>query len=265
MTVCHWVILKTKILVLMEAVSCFVLVESQSVQAIADVSAADLAGSCQELLADCEMTAVVSVPIWQSGDWETVKQRLESTVWEVEKTEDAAENYIGLSASGKPQTQGSSAPDSIASKGNSLWGMLTAYNCSGVREWQQWEIDFLQHLANQMAIAIEQSQLYRQVAIANQKLQQLATTDGLTGIANRRQFDRIFRLEWRRLAREELPLSLIMFDIDFFKLYNEFYGHVGGEDCWRWRCRGDRHSCQAGWGFDRPLRRRRICRSAAQH
>jgi hypothetical protein len=77
--------LKTKILVLMEAVSCFVLVESQSVQAIADVSAADLAGSCQELLADCEMTAVVSVPIWQSGDWETVKQRLGSTVWEVEK------------------------------------------------------------------------------------------------------------------------------------------------------------------------------------
>jgi len=59
----------------MEAVSCFVLVESQSVQAIADVSAADLTGSCKELLADCEMTAVVSVPIWQSGDWETVKQR----------------------------------------------------------------------------------------------------------------------------------------------------------------------------------------------
>jgi PleD family two-component response regulator len=50
----------------------------------------------------------------------------------------------------------------------------------------------------------------------------------LTGIANRREFDRVFRLEWRRLAREQLPLSLIMFDIDFFKLYNEFYGHVGG-------------------------------------
>ena len=114
-----------------------------------------------------------------------------------------------------------------------MWGMLTAYNCSGVREWQQWEIDFLKHLANQMAIAIEQSQLYRQLAIANQKLHQLATTDGLTGIANRRQFDRVFRLEWRRLARKQLPLSLIMFDIDFFKLYNEFYGHVGGDHCLR--------------------------------
>jgi hypothetical protein len=49
------------------------LVESQSVPAIADVSAADLAGSCKELLADCEMTAVVSGRIWQSDDWETVK------------------------------------------------------------------------------------------------------------------------------------------------------------------------------------------------
>jgi|ERR671932_464143 hypothetical protein len=97
------------------------------------------------------MTAVVSVPIWQSGDWETVKQRLGSTVWDVEKTEDAAENYIRLSASDKPQAQGSSAPDSIASKGNSLWGMLTAYNCSSVREGQQREIDFLQHLANHKA------------------------------------------------------------------------------------------------------------------
>lgn len=215
------------------AVSCFVFVECQSVQAIADVSTADLAGSCKELLADCEIAAVVSVPIWQSGDWETAKKTQEGTVWEAEKTEDAAENYIWLPAGCQPQAQGKSAPDSMAENGNSLWGMLTAYNCSGVREWQQWEIDFLQHLANQVAIAIEQSQLYRQLAIANQKLQQLATTDGLTGIANRRQFDRVLMLEWRRLAREELPLSLMIFDIDFFKLYNEFYGHLGGDDCLR--------------------------------
>ncbi len=215
------------------AVSCFFLVESQAVQAIADVRAAELAGSCQKLLADCEIAAVLSVPIWQSGDWETANERLESSVWDAEKTTDAAENYMSLPTVGKPQPQGSSAPDFRSENGNSLWGMLTAYNCSGVREWQQWEIDFLQHLANQVAIAIEQSQLYRQLAIANQKLHQLATTDGLTDIANRRQFDRVLMLEWRRLAREELPLSLIMFDIDFFKPYNDFYGHLGGDDCLR--------------------------------
>lgn len=201
------------------AVSCLVLLESQSIQAIADVSAAELGGSCKELLADCEIAAVLSVPIWQSGDWETANKGLEATIFETEKD--------------RPQAQGSIAPDSRSENRNNLWGMLTAYNCSGVREWQQWEIDFLQHLANQVAIAIEQSQLYRQLAIANQKLQELATTDGLTGIANRRQFDRVLMLEWRRLAREEMPLSLIMFDIDFFKLYNDFYGHLGGDDCLR--------------------------------
>ena len=210
------------------AVSCFVLVESQSVQAIADVSATGLADSCQELLADCKISAILSVPIWQSGDWEIAKKRLEATAFETEKNQDVAESYISGPTVGKPQ-----APDSIAEKRNNLWGMLTAYNCSGVREWEQWEIDFLQHLANQVAIAIEQSQLYRQLAIANQKLQELATTDGLTGIANRRQFDRILMLEWRRLAREALPLSLIMFDIDFFKPYNDFYGHLSGDDCLR--------------------------------
>ncbi|WP_339384316.1 diguanylate cyclase [Microcoleus sp. LEGE 07076] len=215
------------------AVSCFFLVESQSVQAIADVSSAELAGSCKELLADCEIAAVLSVPIWQSGDWETAFQRRQGIVLEPEKIAGAAEDDLWLPALAKPQAQGSSAPDLRGENGNSLWGMLTAYNCSGVREWQQWEIDFLQQLANQVAIAIEQSQLYRQLAIANQKLQELATTDGLTGIANRRQFDRVLMLECRRLARQELPLSLIMFDIDFFKLYNDFYGHVGGDDCLR--------------------------------
>ncbi|WP_424410607.1 diguanylate cyclase domain-containing protein [Microcoleus sp.] len=214
------------------AVSCFVFVESQSVQAIADVSAAELTGSYKELLADCEIAAVLSVPIWQSGDWETANNRLEGTFWEAENKPDAVEDYISRQAA-QPQAQGSSTPDLRSENCNKLWGMLTAYNCSGIREWQQWEIDFLQHLANQVAIAIEQSQLYRQLAIANQRLQQLATTDGLTGIANRRQFDRVLMLEWRRLAREELPLSLIMLDIDFFKLYNEFYGHVGGDDCLR--------------------------------
>ncbi len=211
------------------AVSCFVLVESQSVQAIADVSATGLADSSQELLANCEISAILSVPIWQSGDWETAKERLEATVFETEKNQDVPASYISGQTVDKPQ-----APDFRSENRNNLWGMLTAYNsCSGVREWQQWEIDFLQHLANQVAIAIEQSQLYRQLAIANKKLQELATTDGLTGIANRRQFDRVLILEWRRLAREVLPLSLIMFDIDFFKPYNDFYGHLRGDDCLR--------------------------------
>jgi two-component system cell cycle response regulator len=212
------------------AESCLFIADSNSVQAIADVRAAHLAGNSKELLAS-EITAVLSVPIWKSRDWETAIKSLDDTVWEAEKNEYSAENSLAMLGESLHQRQWKSAPDSGASNRNYLWGILTAYNCSSVRQWQQWEIEFLKHLANQVAIAIEQSQLYRQLARANQKLQQLATTDGLTGMANRRQFDRVLMSEWRRLARAGLPLSLIMFDIDCFKLYNDFYGHLAGDDC----------------------------------
>ncbi len=66
---------------------------------------------------------------------------------------------------------------------------------------------------------------------ANQKLRYLATTDGLTGVANRRKFDQNITHEWRRLAREKSPLSLIIADIDYFKLYNDVNGHQAGDNC----------------------------------
>ncbi|MCW6037112.1 diguanylate cyclase [Spirulina subsalsa FACHB-351] len=69
------------------------------------------------------------------------------------------------------------------------------------------------------------------LAQANQHLYQLATLDGLTQIANRRQFDETLQQEWKRMARERLPLSLIMIDVDEFKRYNDYYGHLMGDDC----------------------------------
>jgi diguanylate cyclase (GGDEF)-like protein len=68
---------------------------------------------------------------------------------------------------------------------------------------------------------------------ANNALQQLAYVDGLTQIPNRRQFDERFMTEWQRLKQEELPLSLILCDIDYFKQYNDTYGHLIGDDCLR--------------------------------
>lgn len=109
--------------------------------------------------------------------------------------------------------------------------MLIAYNSSEIRKWQTWEINFLQRLTTKVTIAIGQSQLCCRLHTANQKLQQLAILDGLTGIANRRYFDLVLNNEWQRLARESKPLSLILCDLDYFKAYNDAYGHQQGDRC----------------------------------
>lgn len=66
---------------------------------------------------------------------------------------------------------------------------------------------------------------------ANKELQRLSTTDGLTGIANRRMFDELLMREWRRCLRAKKPLALVMVDVDFFKQYNDTYGHQAGDAC----------------------------------
>ena len=62
-------------------------------------------------------------------------------------------------------------------------------------------------------------------------LEQLATRDGLTGLANRRCFDDTLHAEWTRAMRSEQPLSLLMVDVDNFKAYNDANGHLGGDEC----------------------------------
>lgn len=78
---------------------------------------------------------------------------------------------------------------------------------------------------------IQQSRLYQQLEIANSQLQRLATIDGLTQLANRRRFEEYIRQEWRLCMREKHPLSLILCDIDYFKPYNDNYGHQAGDSC----------------------------------
>ena len=68
---------------------------------------------------------------------------------------------------------------------------------------------------------------------ANDQLLRLSTTDGLTGIANRRLFDQTLQNEWQRCARTQSRLSMLMIDIDHFKRYNDHYGHPTGDECLR--------------------------------
>ncbi|MEQ1660211.1 MAG: diguanylate cyclase [Hylemonella sp.] len=76
----------------------------------------------------------------------------------------------------------------------------------------------------QKSLALERS---------NQQLELLSATDGLTGLANRRQFDQHLYSEWQRSLRSGQPLSLLLIDVDHFKRYNDRYGHLAGDACLR--------------------------------
>lgn len=72
-----------------------------------------------------------------------------------------------------------------------------------------------------------------QVMRLQKELEELSFKDGLTGVANRRMLDSIMEVEWANARRHHQPLSLIILDIDHFKQYNDFYGHIKGDDCLR--------------------------------
>ena len=114
---------------------------------------------------------------------------------------------------------------------NNIWGLLVVYECCKPRKWAKPEIDLLIQLTHPLIMAIKQAELYQQLEAANQKLQELASIDSLTQIPNRRSFDEVLEREWQRLEREQAPLSLILCDIDFFKNYNDTYGHQSGDEC----------------------------------
>src|SRR6185437_16195005 len=70
----------------------------------------------------------------------------------------------------------------------------------------------------------------RALTEANLELQRLMNLDGLTGLNNRRRFDEYLQSEWRRAIREQIPLSLLLVDVDHFKRYNDRHGHLVGDE-----------------------------------
>ena len=116
---------------------------------------------------------------------------------------------------------------------NTLWGLLIAHQCSHTRAWQPADVRLLQSLATQVGIAIQQAKMHAQLTLANEQLRRIAYLDGLTQVANRRRFEQYIKTEWRRMSREKKPLALILCDIDYFKAYNDYYGHQAGDNCLR--------------------------------
>ncbi|KRI00350.1 hypothetical protein AO057_14370 [Curvibacter sp. PAE-UM] len=116
----------------------------------------------------------------------------------------------------------------------------------GLLVWVGWM--FSRRLRSEVA---EQARLQQEIVTANEQLEQsvrertaeleaanhqlaaLSSTDALTGLANRRRFDEVWESEWQRAARMGLPLALALIDVDYFKAYNDHYGHQAGDACLR--------------------------------
>ncbi|WP_030435674.1 diguanylate cyclase [Actinoplanes subtropicus] len=105
-------------------------------------------------------------------------------------------------------------------------------------------LDAVRLVAGQLAVSLDNALLYaslegkvaertEELARANERLEQLAVTDALTGLPNRRRLGEILEAEWRRGMRPKTPLAVAMIDIDQFKLYNDHYGHPAGDRCLR--------------------------------
>lgn len=113
-----------------------------------------------------------------------------------------------------------------------VWGSLTLIRPQQL-PWKQLDKQLAYSIADHLSLAIYQSEMYEKLEKLNQELQDLANLDGLTHVANRRRFDQVINHEWLELAQKQLPLSLILADVDYFKDYNDYCGHLAGDDCLR--------------------------------
>lgn len=137
-------------------------------------------------------------------------------------------------------------------------GTITLARCGSTKAYSAEDMSMLQSLADRAALTLVNARLYSEnlhqaelLRVANAELEQrvaertaelekametlhrMAVEDGLTGLANRRRFNDVMEEEIRRARRSKTPLSLILCDVDFFKKYNDAYGHQGGDDCLR--------------------------------
>jgi len=114
---------------------------------------------------------------------------------------------------------------------NSTFFLISSWVISGIRY-----KNYIEEFNNKKIIeekTYELNRVNKELEEANRKLEKLSKTDSLTGILNRLVFDKTMKAEWERCKESLQPLSLIMIDIDLFKLFNDNYGHQAGDDCIR--------------------------------
>jgi diguanylate cyclase (GGDEF)-like protein len=127
-------------------------------------------------------------------------------------------------------------------RGGRIDGILYFENRLAEASFTEERVEFLRMLGAQAMISISNARLHdsleqrvaertAQLEDANRQLATLSATDSLTGLANRRRFDEVLRSEWGRATRSGQPLAVIMLDVDYFKKFNDGYGHQAGDAC----------------------------------
>lgn len=111
------------------------------------------------------------------------------------------------------------------------WFYLLCISCFTLGLFVVWKISVYQLESRERKLAKLVNEKTAELKTANLELQQLANSDGLTKIGNRRRFEEFLADEWHRAIRFKTEISLIMLDIDHFKLFNDSYGHLAGDDC----------------------------------
>lgn len=153
------------------------------------------------------------------------EELLNMTFGEFSNSEDAEKNYILLNQLVNKEIDSYSLEKRYIRKdGQIVWGQVT----SSLFPNKEGEFSYIIG----MVIDITEKKIAEQKLLEmNNKLKLLSNIDGLTGIANRRYFNQYLSQEWEKAVISGVPISLIMFDIDFFKKYNDTYGHLAGDIC----------------------------------
>lgn len=152
----------------------------------------------------------------------SVEETLELTYWQITPEKYASQEKAQLESLEKTGRYGPYEKEYIHSDGHFVPVRLSGQIV--VIEGEKYIWSSVEDISDRKQAEEELARLYREV-------EQLSFQDGLTEIANRRMFDLTLEKEWKRAQRDGSHVSLIMFDIDYFKQYNDHYGHQQGDEC----------------------------------
>jgi diguanylate cyclase (GGDEF)-like protein len=152
-----------------------------------------------------------------------------------------AQPVLRLSEASQRIAQGSFDQPVTMGRVKELSVLATSFNQMAEEIWQSRQAleNYSERLEQKVAERTQslEQEIHKRIKVektlfaANQELERLAFADGLTQVANRRRFDHCLDQEWGRLRCIQAPLSLLLCDVDYFKQYNDSYGHQAGDDC----------------------------------